>query len=312
MGGNEPCPQPQTSEHLAAVEIMRLENIIILQNKVDLVKPDAAVQQHEQIRKFVAGTVADKAPIIPISAVMKYNIDVVCEYIVHRIPVPVRNFTDRPQLIVIRSFDVNKPGEDVDALKGGVAGGSILQGVLRMGDEIEVRPGIVTKDADGNVACLPIYSRIVSLYAEQNDLQFAVPGGLIGVGTKIDPTLTRADRLVGQVLGLKGHLPDVITEVEISFYLLRRLLGVKTQEGGKQAKVQKLTKQEILMVNIGSTATGGKVLAVKQDLAKILLTQPVCTQEGEKIALSRRVDKHWRLIGWGQIRRGTRIEITSS
>ena len=238
VAGNEPCPQPQTSEHLAAVEIMRLENIIILQNKVDLVKPDAAVQQHEQIRKFVAGTVADKAPIIPISAVMKYNIDVVCEYIVHRIPVPVRNFTDRPQLIVIRSFDVNKPGEDVDALKGGVAGGSILQGVLRMGDEIEVRPGIVTKDADGNVACLPIYSRIVSLYAEQNDLQFAVPGGLIGVGTKIDPTLTRADRLVGQVLGLKGHLPDVITEVEISFYLLRRLLGVKTQEGGKQAKVR--------------------------------------------------------------------------
>ena len=85
--------------------------------------------------------------------------------------------------------------------------------------------------------------------------------------------------------------PSPKTQVEISFYLLRRLLGVKTQEGGKQAKVQKLQRQEILMVNIGSTASGGKVLAVKQDLAKILLTQPVCTQEGEKIALSRRVDK---------------------
>ncbi|CAN0482914.1 unnamed protein product, partial [Ectocarpus sp. 12 AP-2014] len=177
------------------------------------------------------------------------------------------------------------------------------------GDEIEVRPGIVTKDPEGNVRCEPIFSKILSLYAEQNDLKFAVPGGLIGVGTRVDPTLTRADRLVGQVLGLKGNLPDVFTEVEISFYLLRRLLGVKTQEGGKQAKVQKLQRQEILMVNIGSTASGGKVLAVKQDLAKILLTQPVCTQEGEKIALSRRVDKHWRLIGWGQIRRGNKIEI---
>lgn len=70
-----------------------------------------------------------------------------------------------------------------------------------------------------------------------------------------------------------------------------------------------LLQTEILMVNIGSTATGGKVLAVKGDLAKILLTQPVCTQEGEKIALSRRVDKHWRLIGWGEIRKGVRIEI---
>ena len=51
-------------------------------------------------------------------------------------------------MIIIRSFDVNKPGEDVSSLKGGVAGGSILQGV-RMGDEIEIRPGIV-KDAEGN------------------------------------------------------------------------------------------------------------------------------------------------------------------
>lgn len=315
VAGNETCPQPQTSEHLAAVEIMRLENILILQNKVDLVKPDAALAQHEQIRKFVAGTVADSAPIIPISAVLKYNIDVVCEYIVHKIPVPTRDFLSVPRLIVIRSFDVNKPGQDVSDLQGGVAGGSILQGVLKVGDEIEVRPGIVSKseNADGSptMRCSPIFSRISSLYAESNDLEYAVPGGLIGVGTRIDPTLTRADRLVGQVLGLKGHLPDVFSEIEISYYLLRRLLGVKTSDGGKQAKVQKLSKNEILMVNIGSTATGGKVLAVKGDLAKIGLTQPVCTTEGEKIALSRRVDKHWRLIGWGQIRKGNKIEIVS-
>ncbi|GMH75054.1 hypothetical protein TrVE_jg11300 [Triparma verrucosa] len=312
VAGNETCPQPQTSEHLAAVEIMRLENIIILQNKVDLVKEDAAKAQHEQIKKFVAGTVAGEAPIIPISAVLKYNIDVVCEYIVHKIPVPRRNFVGSPRLIVIRSFDVNKPGQDVKNLQGGVAGGSILQGVLKVGDEIELRPGIVTKADDGTVQCTPIYSRIVSLYAEKNDLQYAVPGGLIGVGTKIDPTLTRADRLVGQVLGLKGKLPSCFAEVEISYYLLRRLLGVKTSDGSKQAKVQKLSKTEILMVNIGSTATGGKVLAVKGDLAKILLTQPVCTEEGEKIALSRRVDKHWRLIGWGEIRKGVKIEIAEA
>ena len=309
VAGNETCPQPQTSEHLAAVEIMRLENIIILQNKVDLVKPDAAKAQHEQIRKFVAGTVADSAPVIPISAVLKYNIDVVCEYIVHKIPVPRRNFVSDPRLIVIRSFDVNKPGQDVRNLQGGVAGGSILQGILKVGDEIELRPGYVTKDNDGTIKCSPIFSRIISLYAEKNDLQYAVPGGLIGVGTKIDPTLTRADRLVGQVLGLRGRLPECFAEVEISYYLLRRLLGVKTSDGSKQAKVQKLSKTEILMVNIGSTATGGKVLAVKGDHAKIMLTQPVCTQQGEKIALSRRVDKHWRLIGWGEIRKGVKVNI---
>merc|ERR1719357_2151810 len=307
IAGNEPCPQPQTSEHLAAVEIMKLKHILILQNKIDLVKESQAKEQYEQILAFVQGTVAEGAPIIPISAQLKYNIEVVCEYIVKKIPVPVRDFTSEPRLIVIRSFDVNKPGCEVDDLKGGVAGGSILKGVLKVGQEIEVRPGIVSKDQEGKLMCKPIFSKIVSLFAEHNDLQYAAPGGLIGVGTKIDPTLCRADRMVGQVLGAVGELPEIFTELEISYFLLRRLLGVRTEGDKKAAKVQKLSKNEVLMVNIGSLSTGGRVSAVKADLAKIVLTNPVCTDIGEKIALSRRVEKHWRLIGWGQIRRGVTI-----
>ena len=124
---------------------------------------------------------------------------------------------------------------------------------IQVGDEIEVRPGILTKDNEGQIHCRPIFSRIVSLFAEHNDLKFAVPGGLIGscllfilfildpchlltvsfnvgVGTKIDPTLCRADRLVGQVLGAVGKLPKIYTELEINYFLLRRLLGVKTDD----------------------------------------------------------------------------------
>jgi len=157
------------------------------------------------------GTVAENSPIVPISAQLKYNIDAVNEYIVKRIPIPMRDFTSDPRLIVIRSFDVNKPGAEVDELKGGVAGGSILTGVLRLGQEVEIRPGIVTKDSNGKTKCKPIFSRILSLHAENNLLQFAVPGGLIGVGTRIDPTLCRADRLVGQVLGAVGKLPRIYT-----------------------------------------------------------------------------------------------------
>jgi len=313
IAGNEPCPQPQTSEHLAAVEIMKLKNIIILQNKIDLVKDKEAASQYEEILAFIRGTVADGSPIIPISAQQKYNIDVVCEYICKKIPVPLRDFSASPEMIVIRSFDVNKPGEEVDNLRGGVAGGSVLRGVLKVGDEIEVRPGIVTKDKQGRIKCIPILSRIISLHAEHNDLQFAVPGGLIGVGTKIDPTLTRADRLVGQVLGAVGKLPAIFSELEISFFLLRRLLGVKTDgDKKKQLKIGKLVKGEILMVNIGSTSTGARVLALKNDLAKVALTGPVCTKEGEKLALSRRVEKHWRLIGWGKILRGKQIAAATS
>uniref|UniRef100_A0A0V0G300 protein-synthesizing GTPase n=3 Tax=Triatominae TaxID=70999 RepID=A0A0V0G300_TRIDM len=311
IAGNESCPQPQTSEHLAAIEIMKLKHIVILQNKIDLVKEAQAKEQYEQILKFVQGTVAEGAPVVPISAQLKYNIEVLCEYITKKIPVPNRDFTSQPRLIVIRSFDVNKPGCEVDDLKGGVAGGSILRGVLKIGMEIEVRPGLVSKDSEGKLTCKPIFSRIVSLCAEQNELQFAVPGGLIGVGTKIEPTLCRADRLVGQVLGAVGALPEIFIELEISYYLLKRLLGVRMEGDKKGAKVQKLTKSEVLLVNIGSLSTGGRVMASKADLAKISLTNPVCTEIGEKIALSRRVEKHWRLIGWGQIRGGETIKPNS-
>ena len=53
--GNEPCPQPQTSEHLAAIEIMQLKHIIIMQNKIDIVKESQAKDQYDQIVRFVQG-----------------------------------------------------------------------------------------------------------------------------------------------------------------------------------------------------------------------------------------------------------------
>jgi len=309
IAGNESCPQPQTSEHLAAVEIMRLKHIIILQNKVELIKEQQAQAQYDEIKKFVAGTAADSSPIIPMSAVLKYNMDVLCEYLCTLVPIPPRDFTSAPVMIIIRSFDVNRPGEEVVGLKGGVAGGSILKGVLKVGDAVEIRPGIVSKSPTGAIKCRPIRSCIVQLKAEQNVLQFAVPGGLIGVGTQIDPTLTRGDRLIGHVLGHPGKLPEIYVEIEVKYFLLRRLLGVKVEGDSKAGKVSKLKKGEILMVNIGSTAAGGRILGIKEnDLAKITLTNPVCTQEGDKVALSRRIEKHWRLIGWGLITKGTTIE----
>ncbi|KAG2034542.1 translation protein [Suillus americanus] len=224
-------------------------------------------------------TVAESSPIVPISAQLKYNIDAVNEYIVKRIPTPVRDFTSDRRLIVIRSFSVNKPGAEVDELKGGVAGGSILTGVLRLGQEVKIRPGIVEKETQGRNRCNPIFRRIVLLHAENNHLQFAVPGGLIGVGTKIVPALCRADCLVGQVLGAVGKLPKVYTEPEIGLFLLRRLLGIRTEDK-KQTKVSKLAKNELLLINIGSTSTGGRVLSV-----------------GEKVALSRPIEGYWRLVG---------------
>lgn len=136
--------------------------------------------------------------------------------------------------------------------------------------------------------------------ADENHLMYAVPGGLIGVGLKVDPYITRSDRLVGQIIGHKDRMPEVVVEVDAQFYLLRRLLGVKAEGGDKrQAKVSKLKVDEMLMINIGSTSLGGKVISVKSDTVRIQFMNPVCANEGEKIAMSRRIDRNFRLIGWG-------------
>ena len=309
IAGNQPCPQPQTSEHLAAVEIMDLDQIIILQNKIDIIikDPNACTKQKEDIKKFIEGTVAEGAPIVPISAQLGYNIDTVVDYLC-RIPIPMRDFESPPQMIIIRSFDVNRPGEDAENLKGGVAGGTIFHGVLRVGDKVSIKPGlIIKKQKTGAVECTEILSQITSLMADENRLMYAVPGGLIGVGLKVDPFITRSDSLVGQIIGYPGHMPAVLSEIDVTYYLLKRLLGVKSSnkqaEGENRNKVSHLKLDEVLMINVGSQSLAGKVINVKKDTVRIEFTKPVCANVGDKIAMSRRIDNNFRLIGWGEIKK---------
>lgn len=209
-------------------------------------------------------------------------------------------------MIIIRSFDVNKPGEDAETLKGGVAGGTILRGVLKVGDKISIRPGLITKNQrTGVVQWIEIESQITSLKADSNLLMYAVPGGLIGVGMKVDPYITRSDSLVGQIIGHPGKMPEVLSEIDVSYFLLKRLLGVKqsNQDGEKKSKVSSLKADELLMINVGSQSLAGKVIKVQRDTVRIEFTKPVCANIGDKIAMSRRVDNNFRLIGWGEIRK---------
>lgn len=134
-------------------------------------------------------------------------------------------------MIIIRSFDVNKPGTSIDDLQGGVVGGSIIEGVLQIGMNVEIRPGHLYKDTDGQIRCRPIKSKIVTLKAEENHLLYAVPGGLIAAGLMIDPSMTRNDRMVGNVLGVEGKLPEIFTEISVQFSMMKKLLGVSTQGG---------------------------------------------------------------------------------
>eukprot|EP01029_Cantina_marsupialis_P002704 TRINITY_DN125752_c0_g1_i1.p1 TRINITY_DN125752_c0_g1~~TRINITY_DN125752_c0_g1_i1.p1 ORF type:complete len:475 (-),score=161.40 TRINITY_DN125752_c0_g1_i1:115-1539(-) len=314
IDASQPVPQPQTREHLAAVEVMEIKDLLVLQNKLDLIEKETARKKMEEITEFQRGTLAEKASVVPCVAITGINFDVITEYLATKIPVPPRDFTSSPLMIIIRSFDVNKPGTTVDGLVGGVAGGSVIKGVLRVGDDIEIRPGLSTKDSRGRYRCKRLLSRIVSLNTEKNPLRYAVPGGLIGVGTLMDPTLTRQDRLVGNMLGKPGQLPPVFSEIEIEYYLLKRLVGVKaaSAEEDKKTKVKKLQKGEVLQVNVAARQTMAKVAQMfKRDgkaYVNLSLTKPVCAAVEDRMAISRRVDNHWRLIGWARIIDGVPIE----
>lgn len=304
VAGNETCPQPQTAEHLAAIEIMKVNNSLILQNKLDLVNQEFAINNFNEIKQFVSGTILQNTPIVPISAQLGYNIDYINMYLATKLEIPKRNLDSNPKMIILRSFDINKPGTLINNIFGGVIGGNITQGIFKVNDEIEIKPGLIIKSEKNdktkvNYTCKPIITKIISLKSEQTELQIALPGGLIAMGLSIDPYLTMSDKLVGQVVGLPGTLPETAYELEIEYYLMRRLIGSKDEN-----KIKKIEEKEILQLNIDSACISGHVKKVKESskIIKIRLGKPVCTEINNKVCISRRIDKSWRIIGYGIIK----------
>lgn len=305
ISSNIECPQPQTREHLAAVENMELENIIIVQNKIDLVKEDMAKENYNEIKAFVKGTKASKSPIIPISAQYGYNIEAVIYYLCN-LPIPKRDFSSPPHFVVVRSFDTNKPGTEADKLEGGVVGGTLTRGILRLGEVVEIKPGIMDKKENGKYDIKTLYSRIVSLRTENNDLIYAVPGGLIGVGLKVDPFLTSKSKLNGRILGHPGKLPDIYSTLVVKVHLMSRLVGSKST-GKTSTHVGEIRYKEVLLINVGSTSIASLVINISgknKDIVKFSLSPPVCAEIGETVAFSRKLAHNWRLIGWGKVLEG--------
>jgi translation initiation factor 2 subunit 3 len=296
IAADEPCPQPQTREHLAAAEIIGIKNIIIAQNKIDIVTEERARKSYEEIKNFVKGTVAENAPIIPVSAQRVVNIDALIQAMEEFIPTPKRDETKQPLMYVVRSFDVNKPGTPIEKLRGGVIGGTILQGKFAVGDEIELRPGISVEE-EGKTVYKSLFSEITSLHAGGKNVKEAHCGGLVGVGTLLDPSLSKADGLTGNIVGKAGMLPQILTELNLETYILERAVGTK-----ELAKVESISKDETLLLHVGAAITVGKVVSVKGEMTTLKLTRPVCALTGSRVAISRKIAGRWRLIGYGMIK----------
>ncbi len=290
IAANEPCPQPQTSEHLLALDIAGIKNIVVVQNKIDRVEKEDAAKNYNDIKEFLKGTVAENAPIVPISAQYRVNVDALIETIENHIKTPKREHKDEPRMLVARSFDVNKPGTEIANLKGSVLGGSLVKGELKVGDEVEMRPGVKI-----NEKMTPLKTKITGLQKALKDQKSVTPGGLLGVSTGLDPSLSKSDALAGSVIGRPGTLPPVWDELNLKINMLERVVGIKDK-----TSVEPLKEGIPLMLTVGTARTVG-AMTKKGPVSTIKLKLPVCADKGEKVAISRQVMGRWHLVGWGEI-----------
>ena len=296
VAANEQCPQPQTREHLMALEIAGIENIVVVQNKIDLVSRERAIESHGEIKNFLKGTIAENAPIIPVSAHHDVNLDILIDAIEDTIPTPDLREKEDGLMYVARSFDINRPGTRPSKLKGGIIGGSVVSGNFSEGDAIVIAPG--RKITEGNKSHWePIETKISSVQAGGLDLESVHAGGLCGIATPLDPFHTKSDNLSGQVMAKIGELPPVWETLDVTLNLLKQM--VSGDSDGEN--VRPLQPGEMLMLNSATATSVGVVSAVKGKDATLNLRLPICALAGSRITLSRRVGSRWRLIGHGII-----------
>ena len=293
VAANEECPQPQTKEHLIALHISGIRNVIVVQNKIDLVSPEEALQNYQQIRAFLAASEFEDAPIIPISARTNVNIDMLLKAIQEYFPIPARDLDKDPLMIVARSFDVNKPGIKPAQLVGGVLGGTVRQGRFKPGQEIEILPGYMVEEKNRNV-WKPLHATITQIFSGGQLVDEILPGGSMAFGTTLDPNITKADSLTGSLVGLPGKLPPLHYQITLDTHLLERIVGTK-----EETDVKPLAIREPLMLNAHSAVTVGVVLDPSKKNTTMVLKRPIAAFPGERITISRRVGDRFRLIGYG-------------
>ena len=293
IAANEKVPKPQTKEHLLALETLKIKQIVLVQNKIDLISYKEAMSNYNEITKFVKGTNAAKSPIIPVSAQSGLNIDALIGAIEETIETPQRDESKNAVMHVLRSFDVNKPGAKIKDIKGGVIGGSLTQGSLKVGEQIEIKPGVINEKKKSYE---PISTEIVSLGTGAGIVDSVKPGGLIAIATKLDPSMTRSDSFIGSIIGKPGTLPENSLEAKIQVSLFDLAVGITDD-----VKVLPIQVGESLRVNVGTAPVLSKVTKVKSETIDIQFRRPVCLFEGSNIAISRRIADRWRLIGAGVV-----------
>ena len=286
--------KPQTREHFTALQAKKIKNIIIVQNKIDLVSKEQAMKNYKEIKDFVKGTIAENVPVIPVSAQQGINVEKILEEIT-KFEIPDKDVESEPIFLVARSFDINKPGSEIAKLKGGVLGGILKKGKLKVGDEIEIKPGLSFEKAHKK-GFQTLTTKILSLYKGNKTVDEIIPGASISIETELDPYLTKTDSLTGCLVSKTGNLPDITHDLKIKTELFKEVLGIEGHN-----KVEPIKTKEMLMISANTTITVGTVEKIKGDEVELNLNIPIVALKGDSVGVARNIGGHWRLVGWGNI-----------
>ncbi len=281
--------KPQTREHLIALQTKNVKELIVVQNKIDLVTEEQARKNYEEIRNFLKGKY-DDAVIIPVSAQQGVNVSDVLKAIVE-LKSPERNLKGEPIFIVARSFDINRPGASPESLKGAVLGGTLKQGRLKVGDEIEIKPGRKVKENYETIK-----TGVRKLFKGGKEVKELTPGGSMSIETELDMVLGKEDVLAQNVVSLVGKLPELSEKVRVKYKLFPEVFGI-----GGHVKVEEIKTGETLMLSINTSITGGAVKTMKKDEFELSLKVPAVVFKGDNVGVARNIAGHWRLIGYGEI-----------
>ncbi len=286
--------KPQTREHLMALQARGIKNIMIVQNKIDLVNEKRIIENYKEIKEFVKGTIAENSLIIPCSAQQNINVDKVLKALTE-LPLPERDTSSKPVFVVARSFDINRPGTKISEVKGGVLGGALKKGRLKVGDEIEIKPGFYTKK--GNQEFYEtIKTRILAMHRGDHEVIQATPGGSLAIETSLDPSNTKADSLSGNVAGAVDSLPQIKSTIKLKYTLFKEIF-----KEAEKIKVEGLKTPELLMLSVNTSITVGNVIKITPTEVELNLKIPICDFKGENVGIARNINTHWRLIGYGEI-----------
>ena len=293
IAANQKVPQLQTEEHLLALDILGITQIVVVQNKVDLLSYNQALANHDEINTFLKkGGRKKTPPIVPISAQSSLNTDALIGAMEENIATPERNSTETPIMHTLRSFDVNKPGIRIADMSGGVIGGSLTQGIIRVGDEIEIRPGILDEKKKRHD---PLITTVVSLGTGAGRVDEVRPGGLVAIGTKLDPAMTAGDNLIGSVVGAPGSLPENTSSIIMDVNLFDLAVG------DTDMKIEPICAGEMLRLSVGTAPALCQVKSSKGTRVSVEFRRSVCLSGGRSVAISRRMADRWRLIGAGTV-----------